>query len=77
MQTIPREPWICPRCLRMCAPHLDHCDCSPEPVYVPYEQSPPVAPTPPLIPEITPGPVYPGTPKAPWVLTWPGAVTLT
>ena len=22
--------WECPRCHRMCAPHVDHCDCSPQ-----------------------------------------------
>jgi hypothetical protein len=23
------QPWICPRCERVCAPHVDYCDCSP------------------------------------------------
>lgn len=27
--TAPRAAWECPRCRRVNAPHLDHCDCQP------------------------------------------------
>lgn len=25
------DPWVCPRCFRVNAPHLPHCDCQPDP----------------------------------------------
>jgi hypothetical protein len=25
----PRQAWICPRCLKVNAPHMDQCDCKP------------------------------------------------
>lgn len=41
-----RTAWECPRCHRMNAPHVDHCDCAARGV----ELVPPRTPVPPLVP---------------------------
>lgn len=73
-----RQPWECPRCNRICAPHLDYCDCQPgQPAAVPsvwpfepWTPLPgPIIPSPPATPTYPPGGTPPGTTTITWVLT--------
>lgn len=58
-----RQPWTCPRCERVCAPHLDHCDCQPQPAVVPTVWPAPTFPGPQV------EPTTPVTPNIPWGTT--------
>jgi hypothetical protein len=51
-----QEGWLCPKCGRVNAPFMDHCDCVPKITYIPFV---PYSPLPQF-------PNYPPWPYRPW-----------
>jgi hypothetical protein len=60
-----QEGWLCPKCGRVNAPFMDHCDCVPKIDYIPN-----------VVPFIAPYPLYPGC--IPWPYRpWDGTIVVT
>lgn len=76
-----RQPWVCPRCNTVNAPHRDQCTCQPIAITAPAPQPQPVIePWKPAQPWIVPySPVHPsgtfGTPFDHWHPNYPYRVT--
>jgi hypothetical protein len=58
--------WICARCQKSNAPHVNSCDCLPTTQTLPYVPNPffPIYPQP-----IYPNPIYPWDPLVPYITT--------
>ena len=68
-----RTSWICIRCNKVCAPHIDYCNCAPTFQIIPQPTTIPIPYIPyqpfsrPIIP--TPFPPYDYWATSPWVIT--------